>query len=347
MARSDWKGRIGRLPVLGNVFTGLRGVWSLSAWRAQLRQQIDALSERSQTLEMRLAQAQAGTERAEMASQALEARLVQLEQAVALLEPGLQRERAADAARLEERLARVADLQARYAQTLYAHERRLRATSAELRQGLTQMRRVAARQAFAQADLPAPVPAPALAPACRLAAQALDAFLGPEAEPQLAPFQHLLAAQAGVGEPRGVLLPAGFASDWAQGLGAFTAGSLAAVVAPAGAGALQRAELDALLDAAAQALRPDGLLVLAYANPENAVVAGRLVVEAAGAPIWTPPLMERCVRDAGYGEVSVLRYAADADDGLPAEAGAGFERLERWLFGPRRFAVHGRRAGGG
>lgn len=316
MSGSEWKERIGRLPVLGNLLVGARGLWSLRAWRAQLRAEVAALAGRTGAVERRV--------------DSLEARQDQFEQAVATL-------RVADGA--QARLDAIARRQERDALRLHEQARRVETLASTVRQSVAQVRQIAVHQRFAQgASAPAEGPPPAAA----VAVIDLAALIDEQGLRLPAEACALLAAQA-TPEARAARLPDVDPEGWAAGLRAQAPASLAAVIAERGAGALGRARFDELLDAAAAALRPHGVLVLDFANPEQADVAAQLVAQAAGGTVWTAALVERHLRATGYVEVRVVRHGQDEAARLPGE-GEAIARLNRWLCGPRRYAVCAQRA---
>lgn len=57
MQQPNWKERLERLPVLGNLLTGLKGIYTLRTWRAQMRDDIARLEQLVRSLEQ-LMQAQ-------------------------------------------------------------------------------------------------------------------------------------------------------------------------------------------------------------------------------------------------------------------------------------------------
>lgn len=321
MSESNWRHTLGRVPVLGNLVTGLRGVYSLRAWRAALRQDIADLRRDLQTLTDRT---QAWRE--DLQSQ--EARLLKT-----LDERDAQaRERHAQAREVDraERLAWMHETGTRLNAALERGERRLEAgvaQEAQIRAALSQLQsmlresqRSPGRAGAATVALPPSVPA---ASALAALADDQDAASWREWLTPLDPDAQVL------------LLPDEAPDGWTQGLRAVASGSLGGIAVPAGVRHLDAAAMRAVALAAAAALAPGASLVIRLDNPENAVVAAALCQAGPGVVAWTPEALAQVLRDAGFADVALWRL--DAAEPPIAGEGEATAALNRLLAGPRRF----------
>lgn len=326
MNKESWKARISRLPVVGNIVTGLIGVATLKVWRAAMRDDIRELRQRVEDAERRHAELLRHVDESqEHFRRQMEGRLdaAVRSQLEPLLRDGLRA--------VENKTLHQADRLAHLAQRVNA----CHAETAHLR------RTVGALAAELRFPDDAPDAAPGDLPPV---APVREAPLADDAAAQQ-PYRHLFLPFANDGQARFLALHQYAPESWLMRLRREQAGSLAGITALAGAQALATPELQAVLDAGLRALRPDGILVIQYDNPENLLVASALLQAEPPCHPVSPARAQRLVRDAGFGECAIMRLQADdAAERLEGE-GAAIERLNQLLCGPRVFAVVGRKAG--
>jgi len=323
MGESNWRHRLGRVPVLGNLAAGLRGVYSLRAWRASLRQDIADLRRDLQTASARLDHLdRLRDELQARQDRAFEAQADRLSQA-----------RAAEQA---ERDAWRRDIEAWLGEEAERGERRLAAgtwQAAQVQSALDQVRAVVrdSRRASSPADTRGGDWPTAVSGAVAVAALAEDVDAASWRE-----WQTLLPDDARV-----LVLPPETPTAWAAGLQALPTGSLSALAAPSGAAALDAAGMRAFARAAVAVLAPGGQLAIRLDNPENAAVAAALCNAGPGVFAWTPDALTSALCEAGLAPVALWRL----DPAMPVFEGEGeaAAAVNRLLAGPRRFlAVAGR-----
>lgn len=322
MDSSNWKQRLGRIPVLGQLARALRGVYSLPVWRDQLRQDI----------------AQAHAHCAALA-QADEAAMRRIDAVTQRLEESARRIDTLERA-VQERLERHEQARMRQADVAAGLERRLHAMEADLLHALRSVRQLqlhaitGAGAPAADAILPRSEP---LAAPVRLEDGAIHA------SPHFAPYAHILEPLTAREGTQALHLHDSAPAAWLDSLAARADAGLALITALGGAEDADAAPIESLFDAALGALAPGGVLILQLPNPENLAVAAELLLAEPPARAWTPARAERLARLAGYAEVAVLRFGADAPADcaeLPARDG---ETLSHLLHGPRQYAIVARR----
>ena len=306
MDTSNWKQRLGRIPVLGQGLRALRGVYSLPIWREALRRDIAQVHAQSEALAGRLDE--------------LAQRCEALERTVV------------------ERVDAHEQARQRQAEVLASMERRLHAMGADLEHALGSLRQLqlhALTGAGASAQATAPAARELLAPV-RLA----DAVSAAPA--RFVHYQHILEPLQAHTDAQSLHLHAAPPAVWLDSLAAQAGAGLAVVTALAGAEEAAAPEAECLLDAALQALAPAGIYIVQLPNPENLAVAAQLLAAAPPVRAWAPARLEHLARLAGYADVTVLRFGAEGwtdDIGVaPAD-----EALSRLLHGPRQYAIVARR----
>ncbi len=334
--RSGWRERLARVPVLGNLVAGARGMYSLRVWRGQLRRDIVALRDDRDALRADVAALRRDLQALE--PQRLDQRReidAHVEHAVTELARRLESVRLADlAARDDWTRGLEASLEARTRQA----ERRIATADAQAREfaGLTARLRAGLRGLHrAQADA---------APACALRVGSLAQALAElAADTHAAVWQQALAMAAdGVPGVAVVVLPAGASSGWAAALRDLPEQSLDAILAPDGAQALGEAAMRELAATAAVALKPAGCLAVRLDNPENAAVALALCAASPGVIAWTPQALTATWSSSGVEPPAIWRLDADDAPALAGE-GPGLDALNRLLGGSRRFVAVARR----
>ena len=331
MVQPNWKQKLDTLPVVGNLIAGLRGVFSLRIWREAMRSDIQALRERDGGIESALAQLAGRLDALQAGHEALQSR-----------HESLQRELRRD---IDDGMRSLQGAVGRQADRVAHVERALHAHASDVSHGLRELRRCAAELRFAQAEGGQAEPEPHAPLASANAAASGQAPAGEEDEPALrAPFSQILLPFHGEPDAAIVSLHASAPPAWRARLDAVAPGSVAAVLALAGAHTLDAAATQAWLDAAWRALRPDGVLIVQYPNPENLVVASEMLQAEPPCHPLAPARAERLLRATGFGRTTIMRLLPEDEQArLPGE-GLAVERLNRLLCAPRAFAAVGWKA---
>lgn len=336
MEQPNWKQRVEQLPVLGSLLSGLRGVFTLRVWRAEMRRDIALLHDRADAASIGQARLQERVDELGRNLGGLDERFVGLVERVQALEQGFER--------LSERQSQLDDV----AMCFRAEVNRCASDLAHARRDI---RRLGAEIRFAQ-EGPAPQDGrtgetPAGPGACGSSGSAVPAALAAgdaaDTDALLAPFDHVLASLWSDPQAPIIHLHALPVSRWIDALRE-AGGNAAAVTALAGADLADAPDPAVLFDAAQAALRPDGVMVVRYANPENLVVAAHCLQADPPLRAVPPARAEILARRAGFVRTGVLRF--DADDEahrLPGE-GLAVERLNQLLSGPRSYGVVGWKA---
>lgn len=314
MGLSNWKQRLGQVPVLGQLMRALRGVYSLPVWREDLRRDIAGLNERASGLAQ---QQQAQLER-----------LAEVQQTVTAQSGHL----AAQLARFDQSRMRQDDAVAGFAQRLHALE-------ADLQHALRGVRQL---QLHAVTGLGTPLesapagPAPAVVKPESLASMTTDEAEG------LAPFAHLLQPLQAAADAQALRLHKSPPATWLTALGAQAGAGLAVIVALSGLEDDGAPPIARLLEAAQAALAPGGVCIWQMPNPENLSVVAELLLAGGEPRILAPGRAERQARQAGFGNVAVLRFGAD--EPAAGDAASGNAQWQRLLHGPRQYALVAHRA---
>lgn len=348
MSLSAWKQKLANLPVLGKLVVGLRGVYSLGTWRAELRQQQSELNARLDAQEARLNGL--GQELAELRSdylstkervQRLSAETETLQQQAAEAQAREESARSANSAN-SARSARLASTMSWLVQRTDRLEDDLARARSTL--GETRVRDALAAQpalpALGQADASTASGDDARpdAPVFALEPQSLASLLA--GSPMLERWQHLFTALPDPAQAQALCLDHVPVTAWLAALRGLSSQEVALVVATHG-GPASTVALPELLRAANAALAPGGLLVLVLPNAGNLLVAARLLQEDRPVGI-TPGRAAELARDAGLVDVRTL--LSDGSE-LPAAKSQDAEQhsLSQLLETPARFCLFARK----
>lgn len=325
MQQPNWKERIERIPVLGNLVAGFKGVYTLRTWRAAIRNDVAGLSHDHARLAEQLALLERKwSDDTQQLERRLDERFRAMDEAAKLLQ--------SDVGAVRGQNTRIADALGVFQIEL----NRLHSTLANARRELNEL-------AWSVIQLN---PGKPVNSAHRREGQ--DSDLKPDcvlrciaADPQdiaqrVAPFRHALGDRL---EQPSVLHLHVYAADMWLPLLRQEAGRYNLITALDGASATGAPKYDTLLRAVQSALQADGCFVACFANPENLVVASELLQSEAPVQALAPSRACSLALDLGFSHADVVRF--DADDEtlrLPGE-GAAVERINHLLFGPRRFAL--------
>lgn len=333
MDTSNWKQRLGNIPVLGQLARALRGVYSLPIWRAQLRADIAQAQARHAELAESTAQALAQVN--EPAMRRIDAVIQRLDEMAQRLHEPAERVDAVQQA-VHERLAHYEQLRVRQAEAAADMEQRLHAMEADLLQALRGVRQLQLSRLTQAEVTAAEIVRPPAAPAPVALAE-----VSLHAAPLFAPYTHILTPLAAQTGALALHLHTRPPAAWLDDLAAHAGAGLSMISALAGAEDAGGAPLESLLEAALAALAPGGVLLLQLPNPENLMVAAELMTAEPPARSLLPARAERLVRQAGYAEVAIQRL--DAEVPTAAEYAEAGEVLSRLLHGSRQYAIVARR----
>lgn len=334
MQPPSWKQRIERIPILGNVVSGLAGVYTLRVWRSNLREHLAQLTQRADEASIRLQE-----HAARLAE--LEARTARLEDAASALRAGVSRLEE-NSTRLEQQGAHLEGRSARLADSVGVFELSLNRMASDLALTRRDMSRLNRHVAVAEAT-EAASPSPntdetvdqALHGGLPFEVQALNEGRLTEL---MSPIQHVLApirAKAGADTlhlhalPKALWIPALRGAKQQYGL-------ITALQAADEAGAPPAHEL---FQAAQEALDAQGVFVASFANPENLIVANERKLADPPGLLLPPAHALQIARQAGFVQSDIVRYdEADESNRLPG-TGSAVEQLNQLVCGPRRYAL--------
>lgn len=353
MNLSAWKQKLASLPVLGNLVVGLRGVYSLGTWRAELRQQQSEHHARLDAQEAMLQGVRQELAGLRQDCADLRSRIVALAEDLTGLQQEASRAQAWQAQTLEER-ARVARLTNTMAWLTQRLDRldidvaRTRSVvgQAVLREALnvTEARAAVANETGASA--PTGVHASELSEATTRA----DALVGLKPELQSLSevleksetwqhWQHIFAGLPESAQDRALNLEAVPLAAWTSVLGSGATTDLALIVGRTSEGP-DAASLKELLQAAQAALAPGGMVGLELPNGANLLAVAR-ALECGRSLGLTPARAAEVAAECGLIDVRTLAF-----DGTPlpgSEVDSMPADVAQLLAQPARYCLFARK----
>lgn len=339
MSLSSWKQKLANLPVLGNLVVGLRGVYSLGTWRAELRQQQSELAARLDAQESRL--------------HGLSQELAELRRDCLSTKESVQRlstetetllKHAGEAQAREERAR-----SARLANTMAWLVQRMDRLDGDLARTRSAFGEQVVHQALtASATAPASDPADAGtfsdkvaasdAPVLALVSQPLASVLADS--PALERWQHLLTGLPDPAQAQTLCLDQVPVTAWVPALQGWANQEVALIVATHET-LTCAAALPDLLRAANASLAPGGMLLLVLPNAGNLLVAARLLQQDRPVGL-TPGRAAELARNVGLVDVRTL-LSDGSELAIPQGQDAELQNLDQLLTSPARFCLVARK----